>query len=120
MERNRKILIGILIVYLIILCFLLVLIFPSAMITIRKYIHYQMSPDMLVGAFICLIFFITMLIGMIFNMYGKMGELKSNSKKEDTKINISLGDERSYLEREINELNKKIVSTDKRWNEDII
>jgi len=115
MKKNRKFLIMILIVYLVALVFLLFLIFPSAMETIRKYIDYQMRPDMLIIVFIGLILLIIMLIGMIFSIYSKME--KVNKKKEDTSINISLGDERSYLERQISELNEKLVSTDERWKE---
>lgn len=115
MKRNRKFLIMILIVYLVTLVFLLFLILPTAMITIRKYIKYQIRPDVLTIVFVCLILLITILIGMIFSIYSEMK--KMNNKTDDTSFNILFDDQRSYLERQISELNEKLVSTDERWKE---
>lgn len=47
----------------------------------------------------------------IFMVYNK------DSKDGEPRINIALNDERSYLERQIVELNEKLVSTDERWRE---
>lgn len=112
MKRNKKFLIMVLLVYLAILVIFLIMISSTAMKVIERYVSY-MRPDILVLIFFLLIFLITLLMTTIFSVYNK----SEKANKEKTNINISLGDERSYLEKQINELNEKLTSTDERWNE---
>lgn len=114
MKRNKKFLIMVLLVYLAILVIFLIMISSTAMKVIERYVSY-MRPDILVLIFFLLIFLITLLMTTIFSVYSKSE--KANKEKDKTNINISLGDERSYLEKQINELNEKLTSTDERWNE---
>lgn len=114
MKNNKKFLFMVLMMYLAILVIFLLVISSAAMQAIERYVSYMRS-DTLIIIFFTLIFLITLLMVMILGVYSKIE--KAKKEKDETNINISLGDERSYLEKQINELNKKLVSTDERWNE---
>lgn len=110
MNKKKKLIYIILISYLVVLVSLLILIFPAVSETIMHDVFRYMSVESLIIAFLVIILCITILIFILFALY-------NNKNDKKTTINIALDDERSYLERQISELNEKLVSTDERWRE---
>lgn len=111
MKKKKKMLYIVLILYLIILISLLVIIFPAVSdVVIRDLFRYA-SAEFVLTVFVVIIVCITMLILAIFVIYNR------DNKESEPKINIELNNERSYLERQISELNDKLVSTNERWKE---
>lgn len=113
MKRNRKMLIALLIFYIVLLVALLVLIFPSAMIAIREDLFRYLGAETAIIVVAVIIFCLTALILVLYSIYSR-NNLDDNS---ESYRNIYMDDERSYLERQINEINKKLVSTDERWKD---
>lgn len=113
MKKNRKMLIALLIFYIVLLVALLVLIFPSAMIAIREDLFRYLGAETAIIVVAVIIFCLTALILVLYSIYSR-NNLDDNS---ESYRNIYMDDERSYLERQINEINKKLVSTDERWKE---
>ncbi len=113
MKKNHKMLITLLIFYIVLLVTLLVLILPSAVTVIRNDIFQYWDADTVILLMVTIICCLTALVLKLYNIYSRNSE-KENSK--DIK-NIYMDAERSYLERQINEINKKLLSTDERWKE---
>ncbi len=113
--KKRKMLYVILIVYLVILVALLILIFPAVSDAVMKDFFRYASAEFILTIFLVIIVCITAIIMAIFIVYNK--DSKKDSKDGEPRINIALNDERSYLEKQISELNEKLVSTDERWRE---
>lgn len=113
MKKNHKMLITLLIFYIVILVTLLVLILPSAVTVIRKDLFEYWNAEAVILLLVVYICCLTALILMFYNIYSR------NSAKENSNDmkNIYMDAERSYLERQINEINKKLLSTDERWKE---
>lgn len=113
MKRNRKVLVTFLIFYIVLLVALLILILPPAMDVLRYDLFEYWGAESLMIFLMTIIICLTALILMLFNVYNK------NNIKEYTEVDkkVYMDDERSYLERQINEINKKLVSTDERWKE---
>lgn len=109
--KKRKMLYIILIVYLVILVSLLIVIFPAVSDAVLKDFFRYASAELVITIFFVIIVCITAIIMAIFMIYYK------DSKDGEPRINIALNDERSYLERQISDLNEKLVSTDERWRE---
>lgn len=109
--KKKKMLYIILIVYLVILVALLIVIFPAVSDAVLKDFFRYASAELVLTIFLVIIVCITAIIMAIFMVYNK------DSKDGEPRINIALNDERSYLERQIAELNEKLVSTDERWRE---
>lgn len=109
--KKKKMLYIILIVYLVILVALLIVIFPAVSDAVLKDFFRYASAELVLTIFLVIIVCITAIIMAIFMVYNK------DSKDGEPRINIALNDERSYLERQIVELNEKLVSTDERWRE---
>ncbi len=112
MNKKKKLIYIILILYLVVLVSLLILIFPAVSETIMHDVFRYMSVESLMIAFLVIILCITVLIFILFTLSNK-----NNKDDKKTTINIALDEERSYLERQISELNEKLVSTDERWRE---
>lgn len=113
MNKNRKLLIVVLICYIVLLTVLLLVIMPPAMQVIReelfRYANVETVMVIIVGLVCCL----TMLVLMLFYL-----SQKKTIEDDDKIIRISrMDDERNYLERQINELNKKLISTEDRLQE---
>lgn len=113
MKRNRKVLVTFLIFYIVLLVALLILILPSAMEVLRDDLLQYWGVETVMIFFVAIISCLTALILMLFNVYNR-NNIAVNV--EDVK-KVYMDDERSYLERQINEINKKLVSTDERWKE---
>lgn len=113
MKRNRKLLMTLLIFYIVLLVALLVLIFPSAMTVIKEDLFRYLGARTVIMVMAVIICCLTALILMLYNIYSR------NNPNENSEVlkNVYMDDERSYLERQINEINKKLVSTDERWKE---
>lgn len=113
MKKNHKLLITILFFYAAILISLLILVLPTAMDIIRMDMLEYMSIDSIMIIVVSIVVCLTALIITIFTMYNKNYAEESDEKTRK----IYMDEERSYLERQINEINKKLVSTDERWKE---
>lgn len=115
MEKNnrKKLLYIMLATYLVILLLLLILIFPALSDAIWDDVFRYMSVETLFIGFVTIISGIAALLSIMIGFYSK----NSKEIEKETKINIELDNERSYLERKIAELNEKLVLTDERWKE---
>jgi len=110
MKKNRKLLVTMIIFYIVLLLALLILILPSALAVIQEDLFRYMGSETVIAILIVIIVCLTALVLMLFNIYSR--------NNDDKKIkNIYVDEERSYLERQINEINKKLVSSDERWKE---
>lgn len=114
MRKKRKLLYIMLIAYLAILVALLIIIFPAVSDAVLKDFFRYASAEVILTIFLVIIVCITAIIMAIVMVYNK--DSKDN-KDGEPRINVALNDERSYLERQISELNEKLVSTDERWRE---
>lgn len=99
-------------IYLIILVSMLIVIYPAVSNMISQKLQY-MSAEILLFYFFMIIVCIAGLLMIIVVIYQK-NNLEKNGKEV---INIAIDNERSYIERQISELNEKLVSTDERWRE---
>lgn len=113
MDKNRKHLVVILVFYMVILFTFLALLFPSAMMVIQEKITRYMSGESIIIILTLIVSCLTTIMIMLFSIYN----LNDGKKDNRTVRNIYMDEERSYLERQINEINKKLVSTDERWQE---
>lgn len=110
MKRNNKMLITILIFYIVMLAMLLMLILPPAVSIIQRDLLEYLGGEVLLTILVVIISCITALVLMLSYVYSRNGT-------RENKKNDYMDEERSYLERQINEINKKLVATDERWKE---
>lgn len=112
-KRNKKPIYILIIIYLVILISMLIVLFPAVSDAIMHDVFRYMSAESLLIIFLVIIVCITMLILAMLTIYNKNNRDTDNG----TVMNIKIDEERSYLERQIAELNEKLVSTDERWRE---
>lgn len=112
MNKNRGLLISILIAYIALIVVLTLMIVPSATQIIGERLFRYASFETIVMIIAVLITFLAFLITLLFSV------VKRKSVVADEIVSTKrIDEERSYLERQINELNSKLVSTDKRLME---
>lgn len=110
MKKNRKMLMTMIIFYIVLLVTLLILILPSALVIIKEDLFRYIGPGTVMTILSVIVVCLTALILLLYNIYSR------NSDDRGAE-NIYMNEERSYLERQINEINKKLVSSDERWME---
>lgn len=110
MNKNRKFFVVLLTVYIVLIAVLLLMIIPSAMDVIREELFRYMDAEtvmIIVGALVCCL---TFLVLMLF-FYASQKTIK----KDDITVKTShMDDDRNYLERQINELSRKLITTEER------
>ena len=111
-DKTRNILVTMIVFYIVILISLLILIFPSGILIIRESLFQNYDAEKIMMLLVCIISCLTALVGVLYSIYNR----KKNREEEFIKA-FYMDDERSYLERQIIELNNKIVSTEARWKD---
>ena len=110
MKRNRSMIVILFIIYSVIIALLLIALFPLASKQLTRLLENKFDAEIIVVVFFALVICFTMLLAMLLKLL--MRDNNNSFEKHST-----LSDERSYLEREINDLNLKLVSNDNRWRE---
>lgn len=113
MKKNHKVLTMILVTYLAFFVIIIAMILPAVMKYFRYELIQNVEIEVLVVLFFILITFVSVLIPILFSIHNR--ENKDEIKRKSS--NIYLDDERSYLESQINELTRNLVSTNERWKE---
>ena len=112
MNKNRKLFIAILVCYIVLLTVLLLVIMLAAMERIKEDLFKYADVETVMVLVISLVCCLTILVVMVFYLSQK------NTKSEKEKFGVSrMDDGRDYLEQQINELNKKLISTEDRLQE---
>ena len=112
MNKNRKLFIAILVCYIVLLTVLLLVMLPAAMELIKEELFQYVDVETVLVLIIALVCCLTMLVVMVFYLSQKI------TKSEKEKIGVSrMDDGRDYLEQQINELNKKLISSEDRLQE---
>lgn len=112
MNKNRKLFIAILVCYIVLLTVLLLVMMPAAMELIKEELFQYVDVETVLVLIIALVCCLTMLVAMVFYLSQKI------TKSEKEKIGVSrMDDGRDYLEQQINELNKKLISSEDRLQE---
>ena len=112
MNKNRKLFIAILVCYIVLLTVLLLVMMPAAMELIKEELFQYVDVETVLVLIIALVCCLTMLVVMVFYLSQKI------TKSEKEQIGVSrMDDGRDYLEQQINELNKKLISSEDRLQE---
>ena len=113
MKNKRNLLIILIIFYIALLVLLLALIIPSAIVILREDLVRYWGTETIIMVMFLLIACLMVLIFALYSIYSRGNH---NENNENSKFG-HIDDERSYLERQINEITKKLLSTDERWME---
>lgn len=108
MNKKRMFASSLLVVYIMLLITLLVMIFPSAMQVIRYRVFDNMDLRTAITSILAIITLLTFLLITLL----RIGQ-KFNSKDDNLGV-AYMDDDRKYLEQQINDLNKKLISTEDR------
>lgn len=110
MNKKRTLTITLLIVYLVLLATLLLMIIPPAMDVITHDILNYMNAETALISVLMLIGCLTVVI-LSLSFYTS----QKTDKEKNNRFTVSrIDDDRNYLEQQINDLNKKLISTEER------